>query len=78
MFERKNMSGEGVEAGAIINGKSVVMDASGVYSEADDDKMCDLPVALKLIIRLSRLGMHIPYYTVDMDECAELIKNSLL
>jgi energy-coupling factor transporter ATP-binding protein EcfA2 len=48
---------------------------------AGDDIDCDmvgLPVALKLIARLSSLGMEIPYYTVDMDECVDLIKNALV
>jgi energy-coupling factor transporter ATP-binding protein EcfA2 len=43
-----------------------------------DYDMVGLPVALKLIARLSSLGMEIPYYTVDMDECVELIKNALV
>jgi energy-coupling factor transport system ATP-binding protein len=77
MFERKCQQVNYADAGVRANAKSFVNDTYDTGFDMDE-KMSGLPIALELIISLSRLGMDIPYYTVDMDECVELIKNVIV
>jgi energy-coupling factor transporter ATP-binding protein EcfA2 len=65
-----------MDRGAIVSDGSLAEAFVDIFEKKQTD-MTGLPVALKLIIRLSLLGMEIPYYTVNMDECVELIKDSL-
>jgi energy-coupling factor transport system ATP-binding protein len=78
MLEKKRVLRDEGNTRGVLNLESTALRDIGVYAGNGIDDAVDLPVSLKLIVALSRMGMDIPYYTVDMDECAEMIKTALV